>query len=83
MISITISPNKTILQFGNRISLLGQLITRLNSGVNNEVDLKEDMIDPKESTEAINTGELDEVIAQVYQACIDYPDYKISKKTLS
>ena len=43
--SINIYSNETILQFGNRISQMGQLITHLSSGANNTMDIKGDMVE--------------------------------------
>ena len=94
--STNIHPNKTILQFGSRISQFGQLITRLSSGTNNIVDIRADMMETlkkalklniiihPEVREAIHNDKFDEIVAQVYQACVDDPEYKIGKtKTFS
>ena len=86
-----IHPNETILQFGNRISQLGQLISRLSSTAGNQIDVRADMVETlkkalkpnimihPEVREAIHNGEFDEIVAQVYQACVDDPEYKIGK----
>ena len=89
--STNIHPNETILQFGSRISQLGQLITCLSSGTNNTVDIRTDMVETlkkalkpnimihPEVREAIHNGEFDEIVAQVYQACVIDHEYKIGK----